>query len=165
MKQIPKIIVLLFVPSRWSRPLTRLKPVALFDGKTLAGWEGNKKHFRIEDNAIVGGSLKEKIPRNEFLMTTKEYGDFELKLEIKLLGKGANAGRPSNSTAAASPITTRSAVIKRTWATAGGVASDDESRRNKKLAGPDAKEAEANREVRRLELLPNPCEKAGFAFG
>src|SRR6185436_13530183 len=66
--------------------------VVLFDGKTFAGWEGNLKHFRIEDGAIVGGTLTEKIPRNEFLCTEQEYGDFELRLKFKVLGKGANAG-------------------------------------------------------------------------
>ncbi|HVA47889.1 MAG TPA: DUF1080 domain-containing protein [Pirellulales bacterium] len=68
-------------------------PVSLFDGKTFDGWEGDtKKTFRIESGAIVGGSLNEKVPRNEFLCTTKEYGDFELRLKFKVLGKGANAG-------------------------------------------------------------------------
>ena len=64
----------------------------LADGKTFDGWEGNLKVFRIEDGAFVGGSLKERVPRNEFLSTTKEYGDFELRLKFKILGKGANAG-------------------------------------------------------------------------
>ena len=63
-----------------------------FDGKTFAGWEGNLDVFRIEDGAIVGGSLKEQVPRNEFLCTKKEYADFELRLKFKLLGRGANAG-------------------------------------------------------------------------
>jgi hypothetical protein len=65
---------------------------ALFDGKSFAGWEGNLKHFRIEDGAIVAGSLKAKVPRNEFLCTKKRYGDFELRLKVKLVGKGDNAG-------------------------------------------------------------------------
>ncbi|NQT39324.1 MAG: DUF1080 domain-containing protein [Planctomycetes bacterium] len=64
----------------------------LFDGKTFAGWEGNLDVFRVEDGAIVAGSLKERVPRNEFLCTKKEYADFELRLKFKLLGKGANAG-------------------------------------------------------------------------
>jgi hypothetical protein len=64
----------------------------LFDGKTLNGWEGNLKSFRLEDGAIVGGSLNEPVPRNEFLCTKQVYGDFELRLKFKLLGKGANAG-------------------------------------------------------------------------
>ncbi|MEW6304136.1 MAG: DUF1080 domain-containing protein [Verrucomicrobiota bacterium] len=69
------------------------KPVALFDGKTFNGWEGDtKKSFRIEDGAIVGGSMKERIPRNEFLCTTRQYTNFVLRLKFKLLGEGANAG-------------------------------------------------------------------------
>lgn len=66
--------------------------VRLFDGKSLAGWEGNLKSFRIADGAIVGGSLSAPVPRNEFLCTEQAYGDFELRLKFKLLGKGANAG-------------------------------------------------------------------------
>jgi hypothetical protein len=66
--------------------------VPLFDGKSLEGWEGNLDSFRVQDGAIVAGTLKQRIPRNEFLCTQKEYGDFELRLKFKLLGKGANAG-------------------------------------------------------------------------
>ncbi len=64
----------------------------LFDGKTLTGWEGSEKIFRVADDAIVAGSLKEKIANNEFLCTTEEFGDFELRLEARLLGEGKNAG-------------------------------------------------------------------------
>src|SRR5262245_16467302 len=70
-------------------------PVSLFNGKDFTGWEGDTaKTWRIEDGAIVGGSLDEVVPRNEFLCTTKTYGDFELKVTFKLLGdpKKANAG-------------------------------------------------------------------------
>src|SRR5262245_44560123 len=69
----------------------RTNVIRLFDGKTLAGWEGNLKSFRIDGNAIVGGTMKDKIPRNEFLCTTKEYGDFVLRLKFKLLGDPAKA--------------------------------------------------------------------------
>ena len=68
------------------------KFVPLFDGRTFQGWEGNQKVFRIENGALVGGSLTEKVARNEFLCTTKEYGDFELRLKVKLVGDGANGG-------------------------------------------------------------------------
>jgi hypothetical protein len=68
------------------------EPVPLFNGKSFAGWEGNLDHFRIEDEAIVAGTLDKPIERNEFLCTEREYGDFELRLEFKLLGDGANAG-------------------------------------------------------------------------
>ena len=66
--------------------------VALFDGKSLEGWEGNEKMFRVEDGCIVGGTLKERIPHNEFLCTTKEFENFELRLKVKAIGKGVNAG-------------------------------------------------------------------------
>jgi hypothetical protein len=66
--------------------------VSIFDGKTLKGWEGNLKMFRVEDGAIVAGTQKERIPNNEFLCTKQRYGDFELRLQAKLEGKGKNAG-------------------------------------------------------------------------
>jgi hypothetical protein len=66
--------------------------VRLFNGKTLDGWEGNLDFFRIEKGAIVAGSLEQRIPRNEFLASAKEYGDFELRFKAKLIGKGNNAG-------------------------------------------------------------------------
>src|SRR6266511_189046 len=67
---------------------------SLFDGKSFKGWEGNLSIFRIEDSAITGGSLKESLAHNEFLCTTEEYDDFELRVKVKLLGDpaGANAG-------------------------------------------------------------------------
>ncbi|MGE3408562.1 MAG: DUF1080 domain-containing protein [Pirellulales bacterium] len=79
----------------WTLPASAAPPegfVALFDGKSFAGWEGNQEIFRIEDGAIVGGSLQEKIEHNEFLCTEKPYENFELRLKFKVLGQGANAG-------------------------------------------------------------------------
>lgn len=67
------------------------KPI--FDGKTFNGWEGDtNKTFKIVDGAIVGGTLNAKIPRNEFLCTTRNYTNFVLSLKFKLVGEGANAG-------------------------------------------------------------------------
>ena len=60
-------------------------PVPLFDGKSLEGWDGNTKVWRVEDGAIVGGSM-EGNPRNEFLTTKKPYKNFILRLEYKLVG-------------------------------------------------------------------------------
>ena len=64
----------------------------LFDGKTLAGWEGDERVFRVQDGAIVAGSTAEKIAHNEFLASKDEFGDFELRLKARLVGKGQNAG-------------------------------------------------------------------------
>jgi hypothetical protein len=67
--------------------------VSLFDGKSFKGWEGNLARFRVEDGAIVAGTLAAKIDRNEFLCTTRTFKDFELRLSVKLLGgDSANAG-------------------------------------------------------------------------
>src|ERR1043166_3517252 len=112
------------------------EPTKLFDGKTLDGWEGDKDTWRVEDGAIVGGSLEKPIPRNEFLCTKKTYGDFELKVKFKLLGdkKSANAG-----------VQIRTKRIPKHHEVSGYQADIgqgywgalyDESRRNKVLAAP-----------------------------
>ncbi len=72
-----------------AQPLTS---VALFDGKTFEGWEGNLDWFRIEDGALVAGRLDAPVPRNEFLCTKADYADFTLRLAFKLMGEGVNAG-------------------------------------------------------------------------
>ena len=64
----------------------------LFDGRSLDGWEGDPVCFRVEGGAIVGGSLEKEIPRNEFVCTTREYGDFELRLKARLVGGKGNGG-------------------------------------------------------------------------
>ena len=64
--------------------------VPLFDGKTLAGWEGDAKLWKVEDGMIVGDSPG--IKQNEFLATKKSYGDFELRLEFRLRKGEGNTG-------------------------------------------------------------------------
>ncbi len=113
---------------------------SLFDGKTFAGWEGDtKKTWRIEDGALVGGSLETTVPRNEFLCTTKAFGDFELKVKFKLLGdrKHANAGvqfRTKRIPKHHEVSGYQADVGQNYWG-----ALYDESRRNKVLVQPDAK--------------------------
>jgi len=70
----------------------REQSLAIFDGETLKGWEGDARWFRVEQGAIVAGSLDQRIPHNFFLCTTQNYDDFELRLEAKLVGQGRNAG-------------------------------------------------------------------------
>jgi hypothetical protein len=122
---------------RGEEPKTKAdKPTSLFDGKTFDGWEGDLDVFRIEDGAIVGGSLKKDVARNEFLCTKKTYDDFELRLKFKLVGKGANAG-----------VQIRTKRIPNHHEVSGYQADlgdgywgalYDESRRNKILAAPQA---------------------------
>ena len=107
----------------------------LFDGKSFDGWEGNLKMFRIEDHAIVGGSLKEPTPRNEFLCTKQEFGDFELRVKFKVLGKGTNAGIQIRSRRVPNhhEVSGYQADLGDSW----WGALYDESRRNKMLVQPD----------------------------
>ncbi len=62
-------------------------PLAIFDGETFEGWEGDTGSvWRIEDGALTAGSLEKRQEKNNFLATTKEYGDFELTLKWRLEG-------------------------------------------------------------------------------
>lgn len=58
--------------------------VELFDGRTLDGWVHlNGKHdFFVADGAIVGRAVDGSV--DSYLCTTREFGDFELELEVQL---------------------------------------------------------------------------------
>lgn len=127
--------------------LTAQKGVAIFDGKSLTGWEGDPATFRIQDGAIVAGSLTAKVPRNEFLCTTGTYGDFELRLKVKLLGgDGANAGIQFRTKRI--PNHHEVSGYQADMGTGWWGALYDESRRNKVLKGPDQ---EKSRSVVRVD--------------
>jgi hypothetical protein len=115
--------------------------IPLFDGKSLDGWNGNLAMFRVENGAIVGGTLKEKIARNEFLTHKNDFKDFELRLQFKLLGKGVNAGIQIRSRR----IPNHHEMIGYQADLGDGYwgALYDEERRRKVLAGPDAKAIES----------------------
>jgi hypothetical protein len=115
------------------------KSVKLFDGKSFKGWEGDTvKTWRIENGAIVGGSLVTKVPNNEFLCTTRSYANFDLKLKFKLSGTEGfiNTGvqfRSKRLTNPAYEMTGYQADLgDKYWASL-----YDESRRNKTLISPE----------------------------
>lgn len=68
---------------------TTNESVSLFDGKTLAGWEGDAKWWSVQDDALTGGSSTEKVPHNYFLATEKSFHNFDLTLKIKVTGDAA----------------------------------------------------------------------------
>jgi type 1 glutamine amidotransferase len=61
---------------------------SIFDGKTLQGWDGNPEFWRVEDGTITGETTKEKpTSGNTFIIWRGgETGDFELRLEYKIIG-------------------------------------------------------------------------------
>ena len=79
-------------------------PAPLFDGKTLTGWDGDPKVWRVENGEIVGGSMAGN-PRNEFLTTKRSFYNFRLTLEYKLIGTEGfvNAGVQFRSQRATNP--------------------------------------------------------------
>jgi len=76
---------ILIVLDSCDTPESGFEPI--FDGKTFNGWEGDTINmWRIIDGALVGGSLDEIVPHNDFLCTEKSYTNFILRLKFKLEG-------------------------------------------------------------------------------
>jgi hypothetical protein len=114
--------------------------VSLFDGFTFNGWEGDTlKTWRIEDNMIIGGSLKKNVPENNFLCTSRSYGNFILKFKIRLVGQEGfiNAGLQFRSVRATNP-SNEMIGYQADWGNGYWASLYDESRRNKTLESPDS---------------------------
>jgi hypothetical protein len=114
--------------------------VSLFDGFTFNGWEGDTlKTWRIEDKMIIGGSLRKNVPENNFLCTSRSYGNFILKFKIKLVGQEGfiNAGLQFRSVRATNP-SNEMIGYQADWGNGYWASLYDESRRNKTLESPDS---------------------------
>jgi hypothetical protein len=65
--------------------------ISIFDGRTLDGWDGNPKFWRVEDGAIVGESTPERPSGNSYIVYRRlQAKDFTLKFEIKVEGTGGS---------------------------------------------------------------------------
>src|SRR4051812_34343485 len=62
----------------------------LFNGKDLSTFEALPEYWSVKDGAIVG-STPEGLKFNTFLCSKREYGDFELKFQVKMT-KSGNSG-------------------------------------------------------------------------
>jgi hypothetical protein len=63
----------------------------IFNGRDLAGWEGDPQVWSVKDGAITGTTTAERrITENTFLLWKDEVEDFELRLKFKL--EGGNSG-------------------------------------------------------------------------
>jgi type 1 glutamine amidotransferase len=73
-------------PSDWAHGVklpAGEKAIDLFNGKDLAGWEGQvEKHWSVADGAIRGANAG-RVPASTYLFTRKSWRDFRLLLEAK----------------------------------------------------------------------------------
>jgi hypothetical protein len=56
----------------------------LFDGKTLNGWDGDPRLWKVVNGVILGSTEGVTLEANSFLISKQEYADFHLKVEVKL---------------------------------------------------------------------------------
>src|SRR5690606_15350809 len=69
--------------------------VSLFDGLTLSGWQAqDMRYWSVRDGAITGQSTAEgPCTSNQFMVWQGgEVGDFELRLQFRVMGNGCNSG-------------------------------------------------------------------------
>lgn len=65
--------------------------IRIFDGATLAQWDGDPGVWHVVGGAIVGVSTREKPVRNSYISYHGAAArDFDLKLELKILGPGGS---------------------------------------------------------------------------
>ncbi|MDP3069517.1 MAG: DUF1080 domain-containing protein [Opitutaceae bacterium] len=95
---------------------------SIFDGKTLAGWDGNKEVWSVRDGALTGQTTAEKgIKANTFLVYTGgQPENFELRLMFRL-----TAQNPDNR--ANSGVQYRSKVLDAATFVVGGYQADIDS--------------------------------------
>ena len=114
--------------------------ISLFDGKTFSGWEGDTlTTWSIKNGTIVGGSLNEMVPHNDFLCTKNSYTNFILQLKIKLTGHEGfvNSGIQFRSKRLKEPVHEMTGY-QADWGENYWASLYDESRRNKTLMAPDS---------------------------
>jgi len=70
------------------------KPVKLFNGKDLDGWEGHvDKYFQVKNGVIIARNEKENAPKvSTYLLTKQSYRNFRLLLEGKLAESQMHSG-------------------------------------------------------------------------
>jgi hypothetical protein len=76
-----------FVPPEPLDYANRTGWTSLFDGRSLAGWDGNPQVWSVENGAITASSTAERrVGSTHLIWSGGEPADFELKLDVKLDG-------------------------------------------------------------------------------
>ena len=99
-----------YVPKQSDRPsaLSSDEPgfEPIFDGKTLTGWEGNQKYWRVEGGTLVGEITPETVIKSNTFVIWRggRPRDFELKLDYRITA-GGNSGINYRSAVVPDPVT------------------------------------------------------------
>ena len=99
-----------YVPKQSDRPeaIATDEPgfTPIFDGRTLAGWEGNPTYWRAENGAIVGEITPATVIKSNTFIIWRggSPADFELKLDYRITEAG-NSGINYRSVVVPDPVT------------------------------------------------------------
>jgi hypothetical protein len=99
-----------FVPKQSDRPqiLDGDEPGfrSIFDGKSLEGWEGDPKYWRVADGVMIGEITPETIIRSNTFIIWRGGApeDFELKVDYRITS-GGNSGVNYRSVVVPDPVT------------------------------------------------------------
>ena len=79
---------------------------SIFDGKSLTGWEGDSKYWRVENGSLVGEITPDTIVRSNTFIVWKggRPRDFELKADFRITANG-NSGINYRSALVPDPVT------------------------------------------------------------
>ena len=73
--------------------------IALFDGRSLAGWNGDPAVWQVVDGQIVGNSGRRQVGDNTFLiLTNRTFSNFVLSADVLLVDDVGNSGIQFRST-------------------------------------------------------------------
>jgi hypothetical protein len=88
--EVRDLVAYLKSPGQVPMAATPENALAFFNGKDLAGWDGNTNLWSVQSGEIVGKSPG--LKNNEFLKNSLLLADFRLVLKVKLTPNKENSG-------------------------------------------------------------------------
>src|SRR5579871_4530725 len=74
------LLLLSFCAAAWAQD----GYIALFNGKSLDGWDGDPRLWSVRDGMIAGHTEGVTMTDNSFLISKQSYRNFDLRVEMKL---------------------------------------------------------------------------------
>jgi putative heme-binding domain-containing protein len=88
--QVRSLVAYLASPGQTPMLATPENAKSFFNGRDLAGWQGDESLWRVENGEIVGQSSG--LKKNEFLRSDLLAGDFRFSCQVRLVGNAGNSG-------------------------------------------------------------------------